>query len=105
MVSTDASAQALAKSGEAGRTLVYTSNVFHRCSVLKERLKTSNRSFEERCLENADALAELVMWSKVVLSAQVRKCGGFTVSWNFNNLMHPHRGKGWTDSESFCNLN
>jgi len=71
MVSTDASAQALQNRAEAKRIVVYTSNGCHKCSVLKEWLKTSNRSFEERSLENVDVMAELVMRNIVVLSAPV----------------------------------
>jgi len=71
MVSTDASALALPNSAEAKRVVVYTSNGCHKCSVLKEWLKTSNRNFEERSLENVDVMTELVMRNIVVLSAPV----------------------------------
>jgi len=71
MVSTDASVQALPNFCEARRIVVYTSNGCHKCTVLKEWLKTSNRSFEERSLENVDVMAELVMRNIVVLSAPV----------------------------------
>ena len=71
MVSTDASAHALPNSAGAKRVVVYTSNGCHKCSVLKEWLKTANTSFEERSLENVDVMAELVMRNIVVLSAPV----------------------------------
>ncbi len=51
--------------------MVYTSSGCHKCSVLKEWLKTSNRSFEERSLENMDVMTDLVMRNIVVLSAPV----------------------------------
>lgn len=51
--------------------MVYTSNGCHKCSVLKEWLKTSNRSYEERNLENVDVMTDLVMRNIVVLSAPV----------------------------------
>ena len=51
--------------------MVYTSNGCHKCSVLKEWLKTSNRSYEERSLENVDVMTDLVMRNIVVLSAPV----------------------------------
>jgi len=71
MVSTDNSVQALANSTGAKRLVVYTSNGCHKCSVLKEWLKTSNRSYEERSLENVDIMTDLVMRNIVVLSAPV----------------------------------
>jgi len=71
MVSTDASVQALQNPAEAKRIVVYTSNGCHKCSMLKEWFKTSNRSFEERSLENVDVMADLVMRNIVVLSAPV----------------------------------
>ena len=70
MVSTNTSVQALPNSG-AKRLVVYTSSGCHKCSVLKEWLKTSNKSFEERNLENVDVMADLVMRNIVVLSAPV----------------------------------
>lgn len=70
MVSTDSSVQALPNSG-AKRLVVYTSNGCHKCSVLKEWLKTSNRSYEERNLESVDVMTDLVMRNIVVLSAPV----------------------------------
>ena len=51
--------------------MVYTSNGCNKCSVLKEWLKTSNRSYEERSLENVDVMTDLVMRNIVVLSAPV----------------------------------
>jgi glutaredoxin len=71
MVSTDNSVQALPNSARAKRLVVYTSNGCHKCSVLKEWLKTSNRSYEERNLENVDVMTDLVMRNIVVLSAPV----------------------------------
>jgi len=71
MVSTETSVQALPNSAGAKRLVVYTSNGCHKCSVLKEWLKTSNRSFEERNLENVEVMTDLVMRNIVVLSAPV----------------------------------
>lgn len=71
MIYTDTSVQALQNSAGAKRLVVYTSNGCHKCSVLKEWLKTSNRSFEERNLENVDIMTDLVMRNIVVLSAPV----------------------------------
>lgn len=71
MVSTDVSAQALQNLTEVRRIVVYTSDGCHKCLVLKEWLTTSNRSFEERSLENVDVMADLVMRNIVVLSAPV----------------------------------
>ena len=65
------SVRALQNSGGRQEIIVYSSNGCHKCSVLKEWLKTSNRSFEERSLENVDVMAELVMRNIVVLSAPV----------------------------------
>jgi len=56
--------------------VVYTSRSCHKCAVLKEWLKTSNREFEERDLENVDVMAELVMRDIVVLSAPVIEVDG-----------------------------
>jgi len=71
MVSSDASAQALQSAGGPRRIVVYTTNGCQKCAVLKEWLKTSNKSFEERDLENVDVMTELVMKNIVVLSAPV----------------------------------
>lgn len=57
--------------------MVYTSSGCHKCSVLKEWLKTSNRSFEERSLENMDVMTDLVMRNIVVLSAPVLEVDDF----------------------------
>jgi len=65
------SVHALQNSKETRKIVVYTSNGCHKCSVLKEWLKTANRQFEERDLENVDVMAELVMRNVVVLSAPV----------------------------------
>ena len=77
MVSTDPSAQALLNSAGAKKLVVYTSSGCHKCSVLKEWLKTSNRSFEERSLENMDVMTDLVMRNIVVLSAPVLEVDDF----------------------------
>jgi len=77
MISTDPSAQALLNSAGAKRLVVYTSSGCHKCSVLKEWLKTSNRSFEERSLENMDVMTDLVMRNIVVLSAPVLEVDDF----------------------------
>lgn len=69
MASTDVTAQALQKLPEVRRIVVYTSNGCHKCSVLREWLKASNRSYEERSLENVDVMTDLVMRNFVVLSA------------------------------------
>jgi len=76
MVSTEASAQSLPTSAVAKRIVVYISNGCHKCSLLKEWLKTSNKSFEERSLENIDVMADLVMRNIVVLSAPVLEVDG-----------------------------
>ncbi len=75
MVSPDAPSQALPNSAEEERIVVYTSNGCHKCTVLKEWLKSSNRSFEERNLENMDVMTDLVMRNIVVLSAPVLEIG------------------------------
>ena len=77
MISTDPSAQALLNSAGAKRLVVYTSSGCHKCSVLKEWLKTSNRSFEERSLEKMDVMTDLVMRNIVVLSALVLEVDDF----------------------------
>lgn len=64
------SIHALQNSGPL-RIVVYISNGCHKCSVLKEWLKTANRHFEERDLEDVEVMAELVMRNVVVLSAPV----------------------------------
>jgi len=70
MVSSVASSvQALQNSSEQRRIVVYTSNGCHKCSAVKEWLKTANRQFEERDLEDTGVMAELVMRNVVVLSA------------------------------------
>ena len=72
MVSSVASsAHALQNSSRTRKIVVYTSNGCHKCSVLKEWLKTANRQFEERDLEDVDIMTELVMRNVVVLSAPV----------------------------------
>ena len=71
LASQDASVSDLSNSLGEGRIVVYTSNGCHKCSVLKEWLKTVNRDFEERSLENVDVMTELVMRDIVVLSAPV----------------------------------
>ena len=71
MASTDTSAQALPNSSGLRKIVVYTSNGCHKCTVLKEWLKTANRYFEERSLENVDVMTDLVMRNVVVLSAPV----------------------------------
>lgn len=63
--------QALHNSLGERRIVVYTSNGCHKCTALKEWLKTSNTRFEERDLENVDVMTELVMKDIVVLSAPV----------------------------------
>jgi len=65
------SVRALQNSGGRQEIIVYSSNGCHKCSVLKEWLKTTNRQFEERDLENVEVMAELVMKNVVVLSAPV----------------------------------
>jgi len=71
MVSSDTVVYAPPSSSAARKIVVYTSNGCHKCSVLKEWLKTSSRHFEERDLEDVDVMAELVMKDIVVLSAPV----------------------------------
>jgi len=65
------SVHALQNSSGTRKIVVYTSNGCHKCLVVKEWLKTVNRQFEERDLENVEVMAELVMRNVVVLSAPV----------------------------------
>jgi len=65
------SVHALQNSSGTRKIIVYTSNGCHKCSVLKDWLKTANREFEERDLEDVGVMAELVMRNVVVLSAPV----------------------------------
>ena len=60
-----------ASSSQERKIVVYTSNGCQKCVLLKDWLKTVNRSFQERSLENVDIMAELVMRDIVVLSAPV----------------------------------
>lgn len=76
MVSPDLWVQALQIPVEARKIVVYTSNGCHKCSVLKEWLKTSKMTFEERSLENIDVMTDLVMRNIVVLSAPVLEVDG-----------------------------
>jgi glutaredoxin len=71
MVSQDASLLDSSSSQETRKIVVYTSDGCQKCIVLKDWLKTANRPFEERSLENVDIMAELVMRDIVVLSAPV----------------------------------
>jgi len=63
------SVHALQNSSEPRKIVVYTSNGCHKCSAVKEWLKTANRQFEERNLEDVEVMTELVMRNVVVLSA------------------------------------
>jgi len=63
------SVHALQNSSGPRKIVVYTSNGCHKCSVVKEWLKTANRQFEERDLEDVGVMTELVMRNIVVLSA------------------------------------
>jgi glutaredoxin len=71
MVSTDSSAQALPNPFGSRKIVVYTTNGCNKCNALKEWLKTANRYFEERNLEEVNVMTELVMKNVVVLSAPV----------------------------------
>lgn len=71
MAQSDPPVQALSNSNGEKRIVVYTSNGCHKCTMLKEWLKTSNKDFEERSLENVEVMTELVMRDIVVLSAPV----------------------------------
>jgi glutaredoxin len=71
MASQDASTPDSSTSQETKKIIVYTSNGCQKCVLLKGWLKTANRSFEERSLENVDIMTELVMRDIVVLSAPV----------------------------------
>jgi len=51
------------------RVVVYTTTGCPRCNMLKEWLKSREREFEERDLDDVDTMAELVMRNEVVLSA------------------------------------
>jgi glutaredoxin len=63
------SVHALQNSNGTRKIVVYTSNGCHKCSAVKEWLKTVNRPFEERDLEDTGVMTELVMRNVVVLSA------------------------------------
>lgn len=52
----------------ADRIVVYTSSGCPRCAMLKEWLKSREKEFEEKDLENVDVMADLVMRNAVVLS-------------------------------------
>lgn len=80
MVSEVISALDASNSQEAERIVVYTSNGCQKCVLLKNWLKTTNRPFEERSLENVDIMAELVMRDIVVLSAPVLEVGSSVYS-------------------------
>lgn len=54
---------------QGGRIVVYTSSGCPRCAMLKEWLKSREKEFEEKDLENVDVMADLVMRNAVVLSA------------------------------------
>ena len=54
---------------QSGRIVVYTSSGCPRCAMLKEWLKSREKEFEEKDLENVDVMADLVMRNAVVLSA------------------------------------
>jgi glutaredoxin len=71
MASQNTSAPESSSSQETRRIVVYTSNGCQKCILLKDWLKTANRSYEERSLENVDIMTELVMRDIVVLSAPV----------------------------------
>jgi len=71
MVSSDVSPNALQNSGGTRKIIVYTSNGCHKCSAVKDWLKTANRQFEERDLEDIEVMTELVMRNIVVFSAPV----------------------------------
>ena len=57
------------------RIIVYTSKGCSKCLALKEWLKTVNKEFEERSLENLDVMTDLVMRNLVVLSAPALEVG------------------------------
>lgn len=67
--SVTSSVNALQNSSGLRKIVVYTSNSCHKCSAVKEWLKTANRHFEERSLEDTEVMTELVMRNLVVLSA------------------------------------
>jgi glutaredoxin len=54
---------------QADRIVVYTSSGCPRCTMLKEWLKSREKEFEEKDIENVDVMADLVMRNAVVLSA------------------------------------
>jgi glutaredoxin len=54
---------------QVSRIVVYTSSGCTRCAMLKEWLKSREREFEEKDLENVDVMADLVMRDAVILSA------------------------------------
>ena len=54
---------------QVSRIVVYTSNGCTKCAMLKEWLKSREKEFEEKDLENVDVMTDLVMRDEVVLSA------------------------------------
>ncbi len=57
------------------RIVVYTTTGCPRCNMLKEWLKSRERDFEEKDLDDVDTMAELVMRNEVVLSAPALEVG------------------------------
>lgn len=63
------SVDSLGRVPRVSRIVVYTSSGCPRCAMLKEWLKSREKEFEEKDLENVDVMADLVMRNAVVLSA------------------------------------
>jgi len=66
---------AIADFAQNHRIVVYTSNGCAKCVVLKQWLRTRNKEFEERSLEDVDVMTDLVMRNLVILSAPVLEVG------------------------------
>lgn len=58
------------------RIVVYKTTGCPRCNMLKEWLRSTEREFEEKDLDDVDIMAELVMRNEVVLSAPALEVGG-----------------------------
>jgi len=57
------------------KVAVYTSEGCHRCTLLKKWLKERNTEFEEKDLDDANVMTDLVMRNVVVLSAPALEVG------------------------------
>jgi glutaredoxin len=81
----------------ANGVVVYTTSGCTRCDMLKKWLKNKNTNFEEKNLEDADVMTDLVMRNFVVLSAPALEINGkvYTDNQIFegNGLIKPNFSK------------